>query len=275
MAYSEYENIRVVRPDGNVEWLAKHRYVAEQIVHRRLYHNEVVHHIDGNKKNNDINNLMIFRSNTDHLKYHNGAKLIDMQDGTFTCEDWFVVLTCKNCGKQFQTQNTNAKFCSDKCYSDYLRIPIKLDRKTLIYKLKRHSIREIAEECNVCASTIRVWIKKYNINLKKIKKIKPPKKIKKKYVNYTNLPIQMISLKEPYTEMHFKNFYDLTEYIKNNFNSCENDYTIRKNILRVLNGERKSFHKYTFKSKAYSREKRKVKESNEIAKIQNELNNFK
>ena len=31
---------------------------------------DIVHHIDGNGANNDINNLMVFRSQADHLRWH-------------------------------------------------------------------------------------------------------------------------------------------------------------------------------------------------------------
>lgn len=47
-----------------------HRVVAEQILGRKLKKNEVVHHIDGNRRNNDPANLMVFSSSSDHMRYH-------------------------------------------------------------------------------------------------------------------------------------------------------------------------------------------------------------
>lgn len=47
-----------------------HRVVAEQMLGRSLRKGEVVHHIDGNKRNNDPSNLMIFKSQAEHAKYH-------------------------------------------------------------------------------------------------------------------------------------------------------------------------------------------------------------
>ena len=47
-----------------------HRAVAEQILGRPLRPGEVVHHIDGNKLNNDPSNLMVFASQSEHAKYH-------------------------------------------------------------------------------------------------------------------------------------------------------------------------------------------------------------
>lgn len=47
-----------------------HRIVAEQMLGRPLKPGEVVHHIDGNKRNNNPNNLMVFASQKEHAKWH-------------------------------------------------------------------------------------------------------------------------------------------------------------------------------------------------------------
>jgi hypothetical protein len=47
-----------------------HRYLMEQKLKRKLNEEEVVHHIDNNVNNNDLNNLLLFRSKSEHLKYH-------------------------------------------------------------------------------------------------------------------------------------------------------------------------------------------------------------
>lgn len=47
-----------------------HRIVAEQKLGRPLRPGEVVHHIDGNKRNNHPDNLMIFASQIEHAKWH-------------------------------------------------------------------------------------------------------------------------------------------------------------------------------------------------------------
>lgn len=47
-----------------------HRVIAEQILGRPLKDGEVVHHIDGNKLNNDPSNIMIFPNQSEHAKWH-------------------------------------------------------------------------------------------------------------------------------------------------------------------------------------------------------------
>lgn len=48
----------------------EHRKVARQILGRELYFGEVVHHVDGNKHNNNPSNLMVFSSQAEHRKWH-------------------------------------------------------------------------------------------------------------------------------------------------------------------------------------------------------------
>lgn len=48
----------------------EHRVVAEKLLGRQLKHGEVVHHIDGNKRNNDPDNICVFPSQSEHAKYH-------------------------------------------------------------------------------------------------------------------------------------------------------------------------------------------------------------
>jgi len=42
----------------------------EKHLGRRLYYNEVVHHIDGDKLNNRIENLRLFKNQDEHNRHH-------------------------------------------------------------------------------------------------------------------------------------------------------------------------------------------------------------
>ena len=48
----------------------EHRVVAEQLLGRSLTDDEVVHHVDGNKRNNTPDNLMVLPSQSEHAKLH-------------------------------------------------------------------------------------------------------------------------------------------------------------------------------------------------------------
>lgn len=58
----------------------KHRYVMELSIGRELRHEEVVHHIDQNIKNNDISNLMLFENDSEHKKHHKYLKALKLRE---------------------------------------------------------------------------------------------------------------------------------------------------------------------------------------------------
>lgn len=51
-------------------YVYEHILVMERKIGRPLTKEEVVHHVDGNKQNNDPNNLELFSNNTEHVKEH-------------------------------------------------------------------------------------------------------------------------------------------------------------------------------------------------------------
>jgi hypothetical protein len=54
----------------NGRYVAEHRLVMEQILGRQLLRSEVVHHIDGNRQNNDPTNLLLYPTNGQYLYEH-------------------------------------------------------------------------------------------------------------------------------------------------------------------------------------------------------------
>jgi len=47
-----------------------HRIIIEKHIGRELYNDEVVHHINGNKRNNHVGNLQVMKRG-DHIALHN------------------------------------------------------------------------------------------------------------------------------------------------------------------------------------------------------------
>ncbi len=52
------------------QWIGEHRLNVEDKIGRVLNYGEVIHHLDENKKNNSIDNLMIFKSQREHQRWH-------------------------------------------------------------------------------------------------------------------------------------------------------------------------------------------------------------
>jgi len=68
------EYIYIHQPDHpnctQLGYVLKHRLVLEKKIGRYLKKSEVVHHINHNKQDNRINNLMLLKSLGEHVKLH-------------------------------------------------------------------------------------------------------------------------------------------------------------------------------------------------------------
>lgn len=65
----------------------EHILVAEEQLNRHLTREECVHHKDGNRTNNNSNNLMVFATNNDHIAYHKGLKAVLNENNVYYCPD--------------------------------------------------------------------------------------------------------------------------------------------------------------------------------------------
>ena len=60
-----------IRNDGYREWRHGGRIDRAVVgIHFSLDKDYVVHHVDGDSRNNDISNLWVFRNQADHMSYH-------------------------------------------------------------------------------------------------------------------------------------------------------------------------------------------------------------
>jgi hypothetical protein len=64
-----YRRVRVWEGDEK-RVIVEHRWVMEQHLGRRLLPKEVVHHVNGDRVDNRIENLELFASQGDHLSRH-------------------------------------------------------------------------------------------------------------------------------------------------------------------------------------------------------------
>jgi hypothetical protein len=62
---SPYKIIKV-----GMQLIPEHRLIAEEALDRQLTNEETIHHIDFNKKNNNIDNLCLFSNKKSHSHWH-------------------------------------------------------------------------------------------------------------------------------------------------------------------------------------------------------------
>jgi len=55
-------------------YVYEHRLIIEKKLGCFLKKGEVIHHLDGNKLNNNLSNLRLFKNNAEHLKFHGKIK---------------------------------------------------------------------------------------------------------------------------------------------------------------------------------------------------------
>ena len=57
------------------KYVAQHRLVIEKKLGRKLKSSEVVHHLDGNRTNNSVSNLKLFKSHKEHAEFEQSLAL--------------------------------------------------------------------------------------------------------------------------------------------------------------------------------------------------------
>ncbi len=88
----------------------QHRDVMEKYLGRKLRTDEHVHHIDGNKENNSIENLKIV-SPMEHRRIHHGWKL----DGKIWWKKCPLCKIFKEVKKHFYIRNSGKGSCGTYC----------------------------------------------------------------------------------------------------------------------------------------------------------------
>lgn len=147
-------NHHKARNDG---YVYIHQLQAEKKLGRALNDKECVHHIDENKYNNAPDNLMVFKTNSDHVAFHSGCEI-------YLDEDVWVAKIHKNrvcpiCMTNIKDNHANM------CISCYLKkksscIPSKEILMDLILK---YPMTQIGKMYGVSSNSVKKWCKKYDL----------------------------------------------------------------------------------------------------------------
>lgn len=166
MKYNGY--IGIYKPDHhramNNGMVYEHILVAESMLGRELMDSEVVHHLDLCRSNNDPSNLIVFKTMSDHTRFHNTGVMEPTGDGTYISPELEFrngYDRCPICGGK-KTRRANAcKSCQER--SNQSRPSRKPPMDTLDELLKTHNKSEIGRMYGVSETAVRKWIKSYQL----------------------------------------------------------------------------------------------------------------
>lgn len=147
----------------------EHIIMAEKKLGRLLLPDETVHHIDHDRTNNNLDNLLVFASQEDHGRFHGTEEnydiLILLENGSYKCPiDVCVNIksthTCDICGKHTKFIH---RYCMDciKKYHPYSKH--KLGRDELKNLIRTLPFTTIGTMCNVTDNAVRKWCDTYNL----------------------------------------------------------------------------------------------------------------
>jgi len=144
-------------------FIKEHILVVGNKIGRYLKKEEVVHHIDENKKNNDPSNLMIFATNADHSRFHKGNyKELICIDNVWKCTE--NPMLCIKCGKKIdrRTKTFECLECIKK-ENNHRKVKNRPSKEELYKLLKENTFTEVGRMYGVADNTIRKWCKRYDI----------------------------------------------------------------------------------------------------------------
>lgn len=137
-----------------IGYMYEHRYIMEKHLGHEIPSTFVVHHKDGNKSNNQIDNLEVMPM-VEHSRSHS------YRNGNSRRA------RCSICGKQMKTPIglTRRQMCR-KCYNKQFSPQHKhnIRKEELIRLLEKYNFTEIGRMYSVTGNAVRKWARKYGID---------------------------------------------------------------------------------------------------------------
>lgn len=139
---------------ASANWLGyvyEHIVVAEKFLGRKLCKDEVVHHLDMDRANNRVENLLVLLS-SQHTKLHAWLRRINKKRSKLTL--------CKGCGSLLTTHD-QTKFCSNSCHTFSARRAVRPTLDELQKELSTSTLAVVGKKYSVSGNAIRKWLKAY------------------------------------------------------------------------------------------------------------------
>lgn len=164
------EYLAIYKPEHHLSkadgYVYIHQLQAEKMLGRLLLEGEVVHHIDRDKYNNDINNLMVFKTRGEHTAFHGGDKAYMLEDGSYVCIKKMAYAGHNYCDVCGNIKSHTSNMCQN-CY-DIKRAENIPSKEILENYIKRKiPFTQIGKEFGVSDNAVRKWCKKYRLPFKK------------------------------------------------------------------------------------------------------------
>lgn len=189
-------------------WIYEHIYIMSEYIGRPLKENEVVHHLDENKSNNKLENLVLLTAE-EHNKLHGmlykstndkTSEYIDIEDALCIFDIKITNIENKNKLINYyrslnkfinvrycQNENCNKPllkgqsiFCSRECEKTVKPATLPYNKEELQKLADNHSYTEIGRMYGISDNAVRKHMKKYGIELKQKKSINDLSDIKDK-----------------------------------------------------------------------------------------------
>lgn len=148
--------------DDRTNTQTEHVRVAEKKLGRKIGKKEIVHHVDGDRSNNDPSNLLVFRTAGDHNVHHSKipCELIETQDGSYLAVK--IQRFCSFCNRPFEPVKFDQKYCDLACYGRQKakNIPTSEELKNLVNQLPATAVGPMFGVSDV---TIKKWCERFGI----------------------------------------------------------------------------------------------------------------